>query len=185
MARVVVVGDGPAGLSAALFLAKNGREVVVFGEDETAMHYAYLYNYLGIEEVAGTELQRVARGQVEHFGGDLREGKVTSIRRGDPVFVVETDGGAEEQADYVVLAGARQSLSLAQNLGADVRDGAVVVDSNHLTSLDRLYAAGRVVRPHRSQAIISAGAGATAALDILAREAGKDVHDWDTPPDEG
>ena len=26
--------------------------------------------------------------------------------------------------------------------------------------------------------------GATAALDILAREAGKDVQDWDTPPNE-
>ncbi len=84
----------------------------------------------------------------------------------------------------MVLAGARQSLRLAQDLGADVRDGAVAVDANQLTSLDRLYAAGRVVRPHRSQAIISAGAGATAALDILAREAGRDVHDWDTPPDE-
>jgi hypothetical protein len=35
---------------------------------------------------------------------------------------------------------------------------------------------------NRSQAIISAGAGAVAAVDILAREEGKDVQDWDTPP---
>jgi hypothetical protein len=34
----------------------------------------------------------------------------------------------------------------------------------------------------RSQAIISAGDGARAALDILSREAGKDVRDWDSPP---
>ena len=40
---------------------------------------------------------------------------------------------------------------------------------------------GRSTRPGRSQAIISAGDGARAALDILAREAGKDVQDWDTP----
>jgi thioredoxin reductase (NADPH) len=38
-----------------------------------------------------------------------------------------------------------------------------------------------VARPDRSQAIISAGAGAVAALDILSREAGRDVHDWDSP----
>jgi hypothetical protein len=42
---------------------------------------------------------------------------------------------------------------------------------------------GRSARPGRSQAIISAGDGARAALDILAREAGKDVQDWDRPPE--
>jgi thioredoxin reductase len=46
MARVNIVGDGPGGLSAALFLAKNGHEVKVFGQDTTAMNFAYLYNYL-------------------------------------------------------------------------------------------------------------------------------------------
>lgn len=40
MAAVVIVGDGPGGLSAALFLAKNGHQVTVFGEDKTSMHYA-------------------------------------------------------------------------------------------------------------------------------------------------
>jgi thioredoxin reductase (NADPH) len=50
--------------------------------------------------------------------------------------------------------------------------------------VDRVYAAGRIARQHRSQAIISAGAGAVAALDILSREAGEEVHDWDSPPSE-
>jgi thioredoxin reductase len=45
-----------------------------------------------------------------------------------------------------------------------------------------VYVVGRLARPNRSQAIISAGAGAAAALDILSREAGEDVHDWDSPP---
>jgi thioredoxin reductase len=60
----------------------------------------------------------------------------------------------------------------------------VVVNTEYATDVDRLYAVGRVARPERSQAIISAGAGATAALDILAREAGRDITDWDTPPEE-
>ena len=55
-------------------------------------------------------------------------------------------------------------------------------DSPLLDGIDRVYVVGRAVRPARSQAIISAGAGAVAALDILAREEGKDVQDWDTPP---
>jgi thioredoxin reductase (NADPH) len=40
MARVIVVGDGPGGLSAALFLAKGGREVQMVGQDGTGMNYA-------------------------------------------------------------------------------------------------------------------------------------------------
>jgi flavin-dependent dehydrogenase len=40
MPDVIVIGDGPGGLSAALFLAKNKMDVVVFGEDKTAMHWA-------------------------------------------------------------------------------------------------------------------------------------------------
>jgi hypothetical protein len=37
---------------------------------------------------------------------------------------------------------------------------------------------------NRSQAIISAGEGASAALDILSAEAGRDVLDYDSPPKE-
>ncbi len=46
MSDVIVIGDGPGGLSAALLLAKNQQDVVVFGDDKSAMHYAQLRNYL-------------------------------------------------------------------------------------------------------------------------------------------
>jgi thioredoxin reductase (NADPH) len=61
----IVIGDGPGGLSAALFLAKSGLEVSVYGQDKTAMHWALLKNYLGLPEVHGSEFQKVARKQVE------------------------------------------------------------------------------------------------------------------------
>ena len=53
MAKIIVVGDGPGGLSCALFLAKNEMDVTVFGKDDTAMHYAELHNYLGIPKILG------------------------------------------------------------------------------------------------------------------------------------
>lgn len=182
MTRVTIVGDGPGGLSAALFLAKNGHEVKVFGQDETAMNFAYLYNYLGIPEIDGTEFQKIARDQVKAHGAEVIDEEVSSaVING--IFVVETASGSHE-SDYLILTEGK-SPDLAKSLGVDAdEDGAIQVDENNQSSIDKVYVLGRSVRPKRSQAIISAGAGAVAALDILAREEGKDVQDWDTPPKE-
>lgn len=182
MAAVAIVGDGPGGLSAALFVAKGGHDAVVFGTDETAMHHAYLYNYLGIPEISGSSFQKVARRQVAAFGADLRPDKVESIEIAGAGFSLATEGG-ETRADYVVLSEGRKA-PLAEALGLEKDDQGIAVDREYRSSQDGVYVIGRSARPTRSQAIISAGAGATAALDILAREAGKDVQDWDSPPKE-
>lgn len=181
---VVVVGDGPAGLSGALFLAKNELRVVVFGGDQTAMHYAHLHNYLGIEEIHGSAYQEVARRQVESFGAELVDDVVEAVHTDEGAFRITTESGRVQRARYLVLAGSRRSVRLAQGIGAEVTGGGIVVDEHQRTDVDRCYAAGRAVRPHRSQAIVSAGAGAIAALDILSRETGDEFHDWDTPPEE-
>lgn len=185
MAKVIVVGDGPAGLSAALFLAKNGQDTTVYAQDDTAMHYAQLHNYLGIVNESGTQFQHRARNQVSAVGADLREVEVTGLERDGERFTVRSADGEQDTADYIVLAAGKPGQRLAEQLGVESDRGGVTVDADCRTSVDRVYAAGRLTRPHRSQAIISAGAGARAALDILAREAGKDVTDWDTPPKEG
>ncbi len=177
----IVVGDGPGGLSAALFLAKNGHPVTVYGQDETAMHFALLYNYLGIEEILGSDLQATGRRQVERHGGTVRSAAVAAVTAGSSGFTVTLDDGETATADYLVMTEGRNPV-LARSLGVEESDGGIVVDRRGRSSVDRVYVIGRSVRPERSQAIISAGDGAAAALDILSREAGKDVHDWDSPP---
>ena len=182
MASIAVIGDGPGGLSAALFLAKNGHDATVFGTDKTAMHYAYLHNYLGLPEMAGTKFQLIARAQVTGFGATIRDEEVTSVEAGNGFSV--TAGSASSDYDYLVLTEGKNP-GLARSLGLETDEsGAIVVDRDYRSSMDKVYVVGRSARPERSQAIISAGAGATAALDILAREAGKNIQDWDSPPKE-
>lgn len=183
MSRVIVVGDGPAGLSAALFLAKNDKEVVVFGKDETAMHYALLYNYLGIPKMTGTEFQKIAREQVTSFGAEIQDAKVSEIVKEGDSFTVKTEDGESHSAQYIILAEGR-GLDVAQTLGLEKTSEGLMVDRVGRTVVDDVYAVGRAANINRSQAIISAGDGAAAALDILSREAGKDIHDWDSPPKE-
>jgi thioredoxin reductase (NADPH) len=182
MPDVIVIGDGPGGLSAALFLAKNKIDVVVFGQDKTAMNYALLRNYLGLPEIMGTEFQRIARKQVAELGARLRGDAVAAIVAAGDGWTVTLEGGERQTARYLVLSeGKGPRLAKQLGLAFDERNG-IATDRNARSSLDGVYIVGRSARPGRSQAIISAGDGAAAAIDILSRIKGEDFVDWDEPP---
>ena len=181
MAAILIVGDGPAGLSAALFLSKNGHDVTVFGQNETAMNYAKLYNYLGIVQITGTEFQRIAKAQVSSFGTKLVDAVVESVAQSDGGGFIVKAADEEFRGDYLVLA-AGASKPFADSLGlGENRQGGVAIDREGRTEIKGLYYVGWASRPKRTQAIISAGEGAAAALSILSEEEGKDFHDFDTP----
>lgn len=187
MTHVAIVGGGPAGLSAALFLAKNGLETTVFDTDDTWMHTAHLFNYPGIGSQDGTAFLETLRGQVDQFGASREQGtEATDVTATDDGFVVtgeSDDGETETTAEYLILAtGADRELAEALGCVVD-EDGVVEVDVTMETSLTDAYATGAMVRAEEWQAVISAGDGAAAALNILTKEKGEHFHDFDTPDD--
>ena len=178
MADVAVIGGGPAGLSAALFTAKNGLETVVFDADETWLHRAHLYNYLGIESIDGTEFVERAREQIAEFGVSHHPAEVHAVEGIEDGFRIETADG-EYGAEYVVLA-TGTDRDLAERLGCAFDDDETVdVGLDMETSVENVYATGGMVRAETWQAIISAGDGGAAALDILSTERGERFHDFD------
>lgn len=181
MPDVIVIGDGPGGLSAALLLAKNQLDVVVFGEDKTAMHWALVKNYLGIPEILGSDFQRRARDQVSAFGARLRDAHVEAIAKLGDRWSVTLADGETLTANYLVLSEGK-APRLANQLGLEFDDATgIATDRNARTPIG-VYVVGRSARPGRSQAIISAGDGAAAAIDILSRSKGENFVDWDEPP---
>lgn len=183
MSDVIIVGGGPAGLSAALFTSKNGLDTTVFDTDETWMHRAHLFNYLGVRSLSGSEFMHIARGQVRDRGGSIEEDEaVDSIEVGGDAFTVSTNGDVYT-ATYVVLA-TGVDRELAESAGCEMTDnGLVDVSLSMETSIDGLYATGAMVREQEWQAVISAGDGGAAALSILSSEIGERFHDFDTPGD--
>lgn len=177
---VIVVGDGPGGLQAALLLAKDGMDVDVVGRDETPMHKAFLHNYLGIEGIHGSEFMDVARDQVDGFGARLQEAEIVEVEPSSGAFEATTDDGTTLRAPYLVLA-----TGMARDLGEDLDldyDGDVLeADRDAETSRENVYAVGWAARAQKIQATISVGDGAAAALDILSKEKGEPYHDFDTP----
>ena len=180
---VAVVGGGPAGLSTALFTEKNGLDTAVFDTDGTWMHKAHLFNYPGVGSQDGSAFMETLRTQADGFGVDRHQGaEVTAVAADGDGFTVTTDEG-DHGADYLVLAtGANRDL--AEALDCEFTDEDVVdVDVTMETSVADAYATGAMVRAEEWQAVISAGDGAAAALNILTKEKGEHFHDFDTPDD--
>ena len=123
-----------------------------------------------------------ARTQVDSFGVERKQGEtVEAVTEGEDGFAVETSAG-EYEAPYVVLAtGANRDL--ADTLGCSFDGDIVDVDVTMETSVTDAYATGGMVRAEEWQAIISAGDGAAAALNILSKEKGDHYHDFDVPAD--
>jgi thioredoxin reductase len=105
MFDVLIVGGGPAGLSAALMLGRCRRRVLVcdLGQPRNRRSHA-LHGYLtrdGIEPLAFTEL---GRHELPLYRIDFRTIGVTGAERADDHYRVALTGGSQESARYLLIA---------------------------------------------------------------------------------
>lgn len=113
---VIVIGAGPAGLTAGMYAARQGLDVAIVGGEVggQAAWASEVENYLGWRLVTGVELVQNFRDHVSQFGVECLEGQlVNAIIPGDGGFEIFTREGTSLQTRAVVIATGRAPNRLA------------------------------------------------------------------------
>ncbi|MEM0217752.1 MAG: FAD-dependent oxidoreductase [Candidatus Nezhaarchaeales archaeon] len=106
MYDVIVVGAGPAGLTAALTCVRAGLKVQVIGKvtGGQAAEAPLIENYPGFKSITGMELMKLFSEQVESLGVSMLNDEVTKIEQVNEVFEVKTSFSGRFKCRSVILA---------------------------------------------------------------------------------
>lgn len=107
-ARCVIIGSGPAGYTAAIYLSRSGIVPVLFeglqpgGQLTTTTD---IENYPGFENgISGQGLMDAMRAQAVRVGADVRSGFITAADLSSRPFRLTMDGSSEIEAESVIIA---------------------------------------------------------------------------------
>src|SRR6185295_6801009 len=135
---MVIIGAGPAGLSAAVYGASEGLDVLVLethAPGGQAGSSSRIENYLGFPAgISGNELAGRAYMQAEKFGAQMLLANATGLRCDRKPYAVELDDGATISGRVIVIAtGAKYRKLPLENVsrfeGAGIYYGATFVEA--------------------------------------------------------
>jgi thioredoxin reductase (NADPH) len=118
MYDTAIIGGGPAGLTAAIYLQRYGLKSIVFSDKLGGLiiENPFIENYPGFKSIDGAELGLRMKEQAESLGAVVQMGKIVSIGREGKAFAVKTEWGDEVKARTVILAqGLRRKKLGARN----------------------------------------------------------------------
>jgi len=110
--EIVIVGGGPAGLTAGIYAARARRRTVLLEKHGTGGQMALTWeveNYPGVEKISGYELGQLMEKQARGFGLEIRNVEVTGVAASAGVHRVSTTEGELTCRAIVLAAGARSN----------------------------------------------------------------------------
>ncbi|MBR0541787.1 MAG: FAD-dependent oxidoreductase [Clostridia bacterium] len=113
MYDIIIIGAGPAGLTAALYALRANKTVLLLEKASFGGQMTFspkIENYPGYEEISGNELADKLFEQVLAQGADFELEEVLSVKDNGNTKTVVTDSGEHESKAVIIATGAKHRL---------------------------------------------------------------------------
>lgn len=158
MYDTIIIGAGPAGLTAGIYARRGGLTTVIIEKQSVggqAQNAADIQNYPGIPSTSGFDLCYAMMNQCTTFGADFVFDTISQINLDGEVKKVTLASGAEIEGKTVIIA----SGASARKLGVENESEFIGKGVSYCATCDGAFFKGKTV------AVI--GGGNTAAEDAL------------------
>lgn len=158
MKQLVIIGQGPAGISAALYAVRGGADVTVIANGAGALARAGLIqNYYGFENgISGRDLIEAGVRQAEKLGVRMVRGELFGIEYAEEGFAVKTSAGTLDAGAAVIACGTQRNTPPIA--GIDAFDGRGV---SYCAVCDAFFFRGKKV------GVVGSGAYAASEYEVL------------------
>ena len=161
---IIIVGSGPAGVSAAIYAARYQLKILVFGElfGGWAGEAHKICNFLGYTQIKGYELAKKMQEQLDELQVEVKTEKVIKINKTENQFTVKTKQ-AEYKTKKIILAMGTEKRRLNLPLEKELLGKGV----SYCATCDAMF------YKNKTAAVVGGGNSAITAALLLAEHANK------------
>ena len=143
MYDIIIVGAGPAGLTAAIYARRADKSVLVLDKGMFGGQMTFspkIENYPGFEQISGNELAEKLVSQAIALGAEIDMCEVTGIRREGSIFCVSGEDGDFMSRSVILATGSKHRL-----LGIDKEEEFIGNGISFCAVCDGAFYAGKTV----------------------------------------
>ncbi len=143
MYDIIVVGAGPAGMTAALYALRADKKVLLIEKETFGGQITYspkVENYPSVMQASGNEIAEMMLDQVMSHGVDIEMAHVRHIETNEGVITVQTDREAYEAKAVIIAAGSRH-----RHLGLPNEEKLIGEGISYCAVCDGAFYAGKTV----------------------------------------
>ncbi|MCL2294755.1 MAG: thioredoxin-disulfide reductase [Spirochaetes bacterium] len=155
---IIIIGGGPAGLTAAQYSARGNLNTLLIEELATGGQMLQIYeleNYPGInKQISGAELSKEMEDQALKFGAKIISASVKKVEKKNNIFHVSTDAGDFTAYAVIIATGAKPKM-----LGAEGEERLLGMGVSYCATCDGPF--------FKNKKILAIGGGDTACSEAL------------------